>query len=74
MRTPVLRRLICLLALSSLCGCQEVKFYEKQRLSTALMRFDASPTEVHFFAKNTYSREGSVGGIGASAGGGCGCY
>jgi len=29
--------------------------------------------EVNFYQKSYYSREGSAGGIGAIAGGGCGC-
>ena len=55
-------------------SCDSVKFYEKERLAGPLMAFDESPSEVHFFTKNIYSREASVGGIGSSAGGGCGCY
>ncbi len=58
----------------TLTGCDSVKFYEKRTLASPLMAFDESPTESHFIAKSIYSREGSVGGIGSSAGGGCGCY
>lgn len=64
--------LICLLAAVS--GCQNVEYYERERLSSTLMQLADSPSEVHFWQKSLYSREGSVGGIGTSAGGGCGCY
>ena len=55
-------------------ACQTVEFYEKGTLNEAVMKFDDSPTETHFVQKTAYSREGSVGGIGTGAGGGCGCY
>jgi len=55
-------------------GCERVAFYQKARLVDPIMVFDSSPTETHFFQKIYYSREGSVGGIGTGAGGGCGCY
>ena len=62
-----------LIGLVLLTSCDSVKFYEKERLADPIMVFGAPPSEAHFFAKNTYSREGSVGGIGTTAGGGCGC-
>lgn len=55
-------------------SCDSVKFYQKERLADPIMAFGGSPTESHFIAKCTYSREASVGGIGSTAGGGCGCY
>jgi len=58
-----------------LCGgCSTVEYYEKQNFGDAAMKFEADPSEVHFQAKGFYSMEGSAGGIGDSAGGGCGCY
>ena len=58
-----------------LCGgCSTVEYYEKQNFGDAAMKFEADPSEVHFQAKVFYSMEGSAGGIGDSAGGGCGCY
>ena len=55
-------------------GCQTVEYYEKQSLTDPAMVFETDPTEVHFQQKVFYSMEGSAGGIGVSAGGGCGCY
>jgi Domain of unknown function (DUF4266) len=73
-----LRRGVIVSAFLAVCfsftSCDAVKFYEKERLAGSLMAFSESPTEINFLVKNTYSREGSAGGIGSSAGGGCGCY
>ena len=55
-------------------GCRSVAVYEKARLQDPLMKYEASAQETHFYQKVYYSREGSVGGMGSSAGGGCGCY
>jgi len=73
----VLRGLLCvaILALVAvLTGCQTVEFYEKEHLSDATMLLEEDPSEIHFLQKVLYSREGSVGGVGTGAGGGCGCY
>lgn len=61
------------LTVLSLAGCQKVQFYEKQYLANALMQFDEDPTLDNFRQKVIYSREATTGGIGAKAGGGCGC-
>lgn len=63
-----------LLAALATIGCSPVAFYEKGRLQDPLMVLADDPTEVHATQKILYSREGSVGGIGTGAGGGCGCY
>ena len=55
-------------------GCTPVAFYQKGNLVNPIMAFDDNPTETHFKQKVFYSREGSAGGIGTGAGGGCGCY
>ncbi len=55
-------------------GCRGVEHHQKGRFSTAIMSFDPDGSETHFHQKTYYSREGSAGGIGSSAGGGCGCY
>jgi len=66
---------IAMLALvASLAGCRTVAFYEKEHLNDVTMVFEEDPTETHFLQKVLYSREGSVGGVGTGAGGGCGCY
>lgn len=57
------------------CGsCRSVAFYEKRLLSDPVMLVEDGATEIHFQQKVFYSIEGSAGGIGSSAGGGCGCY
>lgn len=55
-------------------GCETVEYYQKRRLVDAIMVFDPLPEHVHLMQKSYYAREGSVGGIGSGAGGGCGCY
>lgn len=68
--------LLAVLALGALAapGCRTVRFYEREHLNDPIMAFEDDPTETHFYQKVYYSREGSAGGIGATAGGGCGCY
>jgi hypothetical protein len=76
-KLAALRGLLCvaMLALVAvLTGCQTVEFYEKEHLSDATMLLDEDPSEIHFLQKVLYSREGSIGGVGTGAGGGCGCY
>jgi len=58
----------------SAAACQTVEFYEKERINDPAMKFEDDPTETHFRQKSLYSREGSIGGVGTGAGGGCGCY
>ena len=62
-----------LLSALSLASCEAVPFYEKGVLSSALMTFDENAPDDHSQQKVFYSREGSTGGIGSKAGGGCGC-
>ena len=57
-----------------LAGCRDVAFYERRDLGRPLMELADSPTLVHLNQKVMYSMEGSAGGIGSGAGGGCGCY
>jgi hypothetical protein len=67
--------LLGLLALPLLGGCRtEVPFYERQAFSDPSMAFESDPAQVHFTAKTLFSMEGSIGGVGTSGGGGCGCY
>jgi hypothetical protein len=58
----------------SLVGCRNVDFTERRHLADPVMEMSVGATETHFQQKVFYSREGSSGGIGASGGGGCGCY
>jgi hypothetical protein len=45
-----------------------------QAFTDPAMELDDGATETHWFQKVHYSVEGSAGGIGTGAGGGCGCY
>ncbi len=71
LRSPLL---LVGLALPLLAGCASVPFYEKGQLQDPIMVLAPDVTEAHAYQKIYYSREGSVGGIGQGAGGGCGCY
>jgi len=76
-KLAALRAALCvaILALVAvLTGCQTVEFYEKEQLNDATMLLEEDASEIHFLQKVLYSREGSVGGVGTGAGGGCGCY
>ena len=79
MRTPrfptcsVWTALLTLVVASS-AACNTVEFYEMEAHSSAVMTYSHSPAKSHFDQKVLYSMEGSAGGIGTSAGGGCGCY
>ena len=55
-------------------GCTKIGFHEKGRILSPLMDLSDSAAETHLYQKVYYSREGSSGGIGSTAGGGCGCY
>lgn len=65
---------LVLSAAAALSGCNSTKYYERKHHNNPVMSLAEESTEVHFWQKCFYSREGSVGGIGTSAGGGCGCY
>lgn len=55
-------------------GCKGPSFFEKGALADPTMEFAESAAELHWVQKVQYSDEGAAGGIGTSAGGGCGCY
>jgi hypothetical protein len=65
---------LALLSLTAITSCRTTDFTQRRKLADATMRFDDGPGATHFEQKSVYSREGSAGGIGESAGGGCGCY
>lgn len=63
------------LTLLPLGACRSsVAFYEKAAFSDPVMDMTEDPLETHWYAKLYFSLEGSIGGIGTSGGGGCGCY
>lgn len=68
------RALLAALLLCATSACNTVEYYEMRAYSDPVMDFDDGATETHWFQKVHYSTEGSAGGIGTSAGGGCGCY
>ena len=67
----ILIPLALLLAASS---CNTVEFYEKRELSSPVMDMGQERTLSAFHQKVHYSTEGAAGGLGTTAGGGCGCY
>ena len=59
----------------ALCACRsDLQFYEKAAFADPVMDMAEQPLETHWYAKLYFSLEGSIGGIGTSGGGGCGCY
>lgn len=67
--------LAALLLMGSLGACRSpVQFYEKAAFADPVMDMTEQPMEAHWYAKLYFSLEGSIGGIGTSGGGGCGCY
>jgi hypothetical protein len=68
------RFLLGLALLFSAASCNTVEFYEKQAFSSAVMDMGVSPSLSSSEQKVFYSTEGAAGGLGATAGGGCGCY
>lgn len=55
-------------------SCNTVEFYEKGALSTPVMSLEMPATLSASEQKIFYSTEGAAGGLGSTAGGGCGCY
>ncbi|MCP3914402.1 MAG: DUF4266 domain-containing protein [bacterium] len=68
------RPFLLLAAALPLGACNTVEYYEKEHLVHPIMDLAEEATEVHWYQKVYYSIEGAAGGIGTSAGGGCGCY
>jgi len=74
-RRSLFRILLGVPLLLSLGACAStVPFYEKSAFSDPVMDMADQPLETHWYAKVYFSVEGSIGGIGTSGGGGCGCY
>jgi hypothetical protein len=68
------RAILVLLSMASvLTGCATTHFHERQRLVDRAALFDQDPTVLYFRDKIEAAREGSFGGFGGSAAGGCGC-
>lgn len=67
--------LAALVASALTSGCiTPVPFHERRVHADPLMVLADHPTESHWYGKVIHSMEGSIGAVGASGGGGCGCY
>jgi len=67
-------RLLVLALLLSVSACNTVEFYEKADLTSPVMQLGESRPLSVFEQKVFYATEGAAGGLGTTAGGGCGCY
>jgi len=68
------RAILLALSVALSASCRTVEFYEKAAFSDPAMTHADSAAQAHWRQKVQYSDEGAAGGIGTSAGGGCGCY
>lgn len=67
-------RLAAALALSALAGgCVRVHQIDRETLSRNIMQFEPMGNRQAFLNDFHSIREGASGGVGQSAGGGCGC-
>lgn len=65
---------ILLAALVALaCGCLRVHQIDRENLSSRVMQFEPMGARQGFLNDLHSIREGASGGVGQSAGGGCGC-
>jgi len=60
---------LCALA----CGCVRVHQIDRETLSKQIMQFEPMGSRQAFLNDVHSIREGASGGVGQSAGGGCGC-
>ena len=72
----ILRRLVVVVAIFSICGCSRiqpwVKPYERENLADPIMSFEGHATATRYLNHVYEAREAARGAEG-SAGGGCGC-
>ncbi len=54
-------------------GCTGTQYYERERLQDPAMQFDTDAGFTFIRHKTEAAREGSFGGYGAAAAGGCAC-
>lgn len=64
---------VILLTIAMATGCATTRYYERSRLADHAMTLDADRRLVFILNKTQAAREGSLGGFGGSAAGGCGC-
>jgi len=72
----VMKRLLTYLLVAAaltLPSCGSVEYWEKGNLADPVMSYHDDATLSHLEQKVFQSIEGSAGGFGANAGGGCGC-
>jgi hypothetical protein len=55
-------------------GCRGPAFYQKEAFANPVMLAEPDRGETHLHQKVRYSPEAGIGGIGETAGRGCGCY
>jgi hypothetical protein len=65
--------LVSLLVTSALAGCSTTRYYQRERLVDHAALFDRDRLATYLRDKVEAAREGSFGGFGGSAAGGCGC-
>lgn len=64
---------LALLLAPCLAGCPTTAFYQRERLADRAMQIDEDEGLSYLRNKTEAAREGSFGGYGAAAAGGCGC-
>lgn len=74
MAPGALRGALLVASLALAPACRQLEYYEKESFTRWTMQLSERASEQHFHQKVHYSVEGSAGGIGTKAGGGCGCY
>ena len=72
---PSIRATIVVFALAmfAITGCATTRFHQRQKLNERCMQLDADGELTYLRNKVEAAREGSFGGYGAAAAGGCGC-
>ena len=72
MKSKHITALLCLAALGTVTGCQNVKPWQRGTLADVTMRVDRDPIGIAMDEHIFFSREAASGGRGVG-GGGCGC-
>jgi len=55
------------------CGCATTRVVDREKIASDVMQFDGDRTVTFLRGKVEAAREGSLGGYGGAAAGGCGC-
>ena len=73
MKFKLIRLMLLALAAMSISACVRVHQIDRENLSRRIMQFEPLGNRQAFLNDFHSIREGSSGGVGQSAGGGCGC-